>query len=143
MAQPNPVSADPGDAGSHGGEVQEEGARRRGRQLREVHQAPPGKFKVSKFREFQWRHWQRFLFQEESVAAAEGLVLLADEGDVDSAQEAQLWQQRQVSSLLGSLFICVMGVESFGTAQAGPRCAQVKTDTHGRGTRYIRIGLWL
>ena len=99
MAQPNPVAADPGDAGSHGGEEEQEGAGRAGRQLREIHQAPPGKFKVSKFRELQLRYWQRFLFQEESVAAAEGLVLLADEGDVDSAQEAQLWQQRQVNDI--------------------------------------------
>ena len=97
MAQPNPVAADPGDAGSHGGEEEQEGAGRAGRQLREVHQAPPGKFKDAKFRELEW---QRLLFQEESVAAAaEGLVVLADEGDVDSAQEAQLWQQRKVNDI--------------------------------------------
>ena len=49
VAKLNPVAADPGDAGSHGGEVEEEGGAGAGGELRETRQVCPGKFR--EFRE--------------------------------------------------------------------------------------------
>ena len=105
VAQPNPVSADPGDEGSHGGEVEKEGGGTGTDEFREIRQIPPGKFREQSRQEERrgGKRQRRLLFQEETVAlfVAEGVVVLADEGGgVDSAEETQLWQRQVVAALI-------------------------------------------
>ena len=104
MAQPNPVAADPGDAGSHGGEVEEEARGTEagtGGYFREICQVSPGKIREARK---QSRQGERRHLQEEIVAlVAEVVVVLADEGGVDSAEETQLWQGQVAFKLLSGI----------------------------------------